>query len=80
MIVKELFTTAKKSEDSRTLLAMVKRDAGFDPAHNDWEFLVLRRTPKPIIVERGKMAHCQSCHEKAKGQDFVFRGYAMGKR
>lgn len=80
MIVKELFATNKKGADSRTLLAMVKRDEGFDPAHGDWEFLALRRLKQPIIVERGKIAHCHSCHDKAKAQDFVFRGYATGKR
>jgi len=80
MIVKELLATNKKSAEPRTLLAMVKRDAGFDPAHGDWEFLVLRRLKQPIIVERGKIAHCHACHEKAKAQDFVFRGYATGKR
>jgi hypothetical protein len=80
MIVKELLATNKKSAESRTLLAMVKRDEGFDPAHGDWEFLVLRRLKQPIIVERGKIAHCHACHEKAKAQDFVFRGYATGKR
>ena len=41
---------------------------------------MLRRLKQPIIVERGKIAHCHACHEKAKGQDFVFRGYATGKR
>lgn len=80
MIVKELLSSNKKGTEARTLLAMVKRDEGFDPAHGDWEFMVLRRIKQPIIVERGKIAHCQNCHEKAKAQDFVFRGYAMGKR
>lgn len=80
MVVKELFPTAKKGAESRTLLALVKRDEGYDPKHDDWEFLVLRGSKKPIIVERGKIAHCQACHEKAKAQDFVFRSYAPGRR
>lgn len=72
ILVKELLA-APKGRDPRTLLAMVKREDGFDPANGNWEFFVLRVTDIPVVVDSGRITHCAQCHTRAKPQDFVFR-------
>jgi len=73
IIVKERLPL-KKSSASEWLLAMVKREEGFNPAAGDWEFFVLR-TPEKVVIERGRIENCQACHARAKETDFVFRHY-----
>lgn len=59
--------------------AMVKREKGFNPDGNDWEFFVLDANPDHTtrIVKRGKAevvnigVPCQTCHQAAKDFDFV---------
>ena len=77
MLVKELLA-APKGSDPRTLLAMVKREQGFNPTNGNWEFFVLRITDIPVVVDSGRITYCAACHSKAKQQDFVFRNY-LGK-
>jgi len=64
----------KKSSAAEWLMAMVKREEGFNPAAGDWEFFVLR-TPEKVVIERGRIENCQACHARAKETDFVFRNY-----
>jgi cytochrome P460 len=78
MLVKELLAAPKGSEP-RTLLAMVKREEGFNPGTGNWEFFVLRVTDVPVVVDSGRIAHCAECHSKVKEHDFVFRNY-LGKK
>jgi hypothetical protein len=73
IIVKERLPL-KKSSASEWLMAMVKREEGFNPAAGDWEFFVLR-TPEKVVIERGRIENCQACHARAKETDFVFRHY-----
>ena len=47
---------------------MVKRGAGFDPQHGDWEYFYFE---DPAKIESGKIASCMKCHDGA-GQDHVF--------
>jgi hypothetical protein len=56
------------------LTAMMKREKGFNPPSNDWEFMVLSGDAKTII-ERGKLENCITCHTAKRAQDFVFRNY-----
>lgn len=56
------------------LTAMIKRTKGFNPAANDWEFLVISGDAKKI-KQREKTGACQSCHESASAKDFVFDNY-----
>src|SRR5260370_9411989 len=73
IIVKERLPL-KKSSATEWLMAMVKREEGFNPAAGDWEFFVLR-TPEKVVIERGRIENCQACHARAKETHFVFRHY-----
>lgn len=48
---------------------MVKRAAGFDPAHGDWEYFYFDDKKK---IESGPISSCIKCHESAKSGDYVF--------
>lgn len=48
---------------------MIKRAAGYDPAHGDWEYFI---EEDDRALERGKLSTCIACHAKAKGPDHVF--------
>lgn len=53
------------------LTVMVKREPGFNPAADDWEFLVVD-DGMTKIREREKTGSCQQCHASQKDRDFVF--------
>ncbi|WP_394796455.1 hypothetical protein [Armatimonas sp.] len=61
VLVKEKFDNPKGSGTPELLTAMVKREKGYNPACYDWEFLVLDGKAERVL-ERGKLARCQSCH------------------
>ncbi len=48
---------------------MVKRPAGYDPEHGDWEYFYFEDASK---IESGRIASCVQCHQAAKGKDYVF--------
>jgi Cytochrome P460 len=48
---------------------MVKRSAGYDPKHGDWEYFYFEDTKK---IESGRIASCVQCHSSAKDKDYVF--------
>jgi hypothetical protein len=48
---------------------MVKRAAGYDPKHGDWEYLYFEDTKK---IESGRVASCVQCQSSAKDKDYVF--------
>ncbi len=48
---------------------MVKRPAGFDPEHGDWEYFYFQ---DPAKIESGRIASCVNCHQSAKATDYVF--------
>ncbi|WP_438043317.1 hypothetical protein [Sorangium sp. So ce128] len=54
-----------------TLLAMVKRPAGYDPDGGNWEYLVL--TPQGTSTHRGALPLCKRCHADAP-HDHLFGG------
>lgn len=56
------------------LMAMVKREKGFNAPSNDWEFLVLSGDAKNIQAQ-GKLDNCIACHTAKRSNDFVFRNY-----
>lgn len=51
--------------------AMIKRDAGYDPDHGDWEYVFVTRRPLST-VQRGQLSKCRDCHAKARDTDYVF--------
>lgn len=48
---------------------MIKRPAGYDPQHGDWEYFYFEDVAK---IESGRIASCVQCHESAKSKDYVF--------
>jgi hypothetical protein len=72
VIVREKLETEAGSP--QLLTAMIKRTKGFNPAANDWEFLVISGDAKKI-KQREKTGACQSCHESVSAKDFVFDNY-----
>jgi hypothetical protein len=48
---------------------MVKRPAGYDPQHGDWEYFYFE---DPKKIESGRIASCVQCHDAAKEKDHVF--------
>ena len=71
-----MIVRAKLSQpDSATpdlLAVMIKREKGFNPSGNDWEFLTLNGSATTIRSRRKKGA-CFECHRSQ--QDFVYGNY-----
>lgn len=55
---------------------MIKRAAGYDPTHGDWEYFYLADTGK---LEHGRLASCINCHRNAAGSDHVFGDWFQGE-
>ena len=70
-IVREKLLTAT-SETPEVVAAMLKREKGFNPAANDWEFIIFN-ADLTKIKQRQKTGACQRCHASITYQDFVFR-------
>lgn len=64
-------------DDGKTQLftGMLKREKGYFPECGDWEFFTVGAEASKI-VQRGKLAHCASCHEDFAQGDFVSKMYA----
>ena len=48
---------------------MLKRPAGYDPKHGDWEYFYFEDSKK---IESGRITSCVQCHSSAKDKDYVF--------
>jgi hypothetical protein len=70
MLVKEQFDKTVAGDRPAGILAMEKREAGFDPDNGDWRWIVV--SAKGEIVKEGKIEQCAACHRESK-HDFVFR-------
>ena len=51
--------------------AMIKREAGYDSEHGDWEYVYVARGADST-VERGHLSNCRECHSKARDTDYLF--------
>lgn len=51
---------------------MIKREAGYDSEHGDWQYVFVSQYDKPQVVE-GKLKHCIDCHQGAKDTDYLFK-------
>lgn len=62
-----------KADDTlpQLLAVMIKRARGFNPAANDWEFLVVDGALSKI-QQRQKKGSCLECHASQKARDFVY--------
>lgn len=74
IIVREKLLQEEADAAPQLLVAMVKRERGFNPSANDWEFLVLDGSATRI-TERQKTGSCSDCHRRQENNDFVFRSY-----
>ena len=65
----------KKTDETPELVTvMIKREKGFSPKSNDWEFFVVSgRVEK--VMDREKAGSCSKCHTQAKENDFVFKNF-----
>ena len=54
------------------IAVMIKREPGFNPKANDWEFAVVSSVGKRV-THREKTGSCQKCHSSEAKSDFVFR-------
>lgn len=54
--------------------AMVKRDAGYDPDHGDWEYVHVVAQPERQVT-RGRLESCINCHATMRDKDYLFRTY-----
>jgi hypothetical protein len=62
--------TEKDSEPAHNGVGgMVKRPAGYDPEHGDWEYFYF---DDPAKIESGRIESCVQCHSAAKSKDYVF--------
>ena len=75
LIVKEKCRDAA-GQDTELFTAMLKHEAGYNPACGDWEFLVLDRDTR--ITAAGKIESCMECHQKFQHTDYVARVYLQG--
>ena len=69
MIVRE--TLLPSSEAPARLVAMIKREKGFNRKANGWEFLTINGEGTRIL-KREKSGKCLDCHVSATESDFVF--------
>ncbi len=71
MLVREKLLTPRASSPA-VLVVMIKREKGFNPKANDWEFLTVSGDQKKI-EKREKEGSCLQCHASESTNDFVFR-------
>lgn len=73
LIVKQKFSGAStRSVVLHTL--MRKRQPGFDPANNDWEYSVIDGTGRSTLAT-GRIESCLGCHSQYQNTDYVTRTY-----
>lgn len=70
VIIKEKLDLVPDQSPLTTGLAgMIKREAGYDPDHGNWEYFIVDDiTP----MRRGKLESCITCHTKVASSDYVF--------
>ena len=72
IIVREKYFTLGSPPE--TIIAMVKREKGFNDASGDWEFFVFNGRDM-ALTSRESVGSCATCHARAKDTDWTFRTY-----
>ena len=70
IVVKEAY---RPDKDYVGLIAIMRKKAGMDPAHNDWEFIEYTRNAsdaKFSVIAEGRI--CWGCHARVEDIDYVF--------
>jgi hypothetical protein len=70
ILVREKLLTPTATSPT-VLVVMIKREKGFNPKANDWDFLTVSGDLKKI-EKREKEGKCQACHASEAKNDFVF--------
>ena len=70
IIVREKLTQANDLRP-QLLTVMIKRERGFNPKANDWEFLAVDGAMTKVF-ERQKKGSCLNCHASQAHRDFVY--------
>jgi hypothetical protein len=76
-IVKEKWDD-ERAKSPIAYAAMIKREAGYDPKHGDWEY-VYATLGEQGSIERGRMKTCIDCHATAEKRDYLFRNWLDAK-
>jgi hypothetical protein len=80
VVIKEKYHHYYPGAQPTAVAAMIKREAGYDPEHEDWEYAYEERwAGSERKVVRGKLESCIECH-KVAGIDYLFRPYLEAKR
>jgi hypothetical protein len=75
IIVKE---AQRPGRDFIGLIAVMRKERGADPAHNDWRFIEwTRESPDERFAVTARDAVCWSCHAGAEQTDYVWI-YTLG--
>jgi hypothetical protein len=77
LIVKEKHPS-KENKNPELLTAMVKREAGYDSDHGDWQYVSLNGAATKVTAS-GKLEKCQGCHDRVAEQGYVFGDYIPKK-
>jgi hypothetical protein len=72
LLVKEKCADAEFRK-TELFTVMLKREAGYNSAAGDWEFLVLDRDAR--LTANGKIDSCMECHQRFQRTDYVSRVY-----
>lgn len=75
IIVKEKFSI-NSPDNIEVITIMIKQKKNYNPEFGDWEFAVLGGD-RLVLSDRGRLTQCQTCHEYAKSEGFVFRDYLI---
>jgi len=73
IIVKQKFSGIR-SQTVELHTVMKKRQPGFDPINNDWEYSVVDGTGRKTLAA-GRIESCIGCHSQYQNTDYVTREY-----
>lgn len=74
LVVKSKFDP-QQPEKVELFTGMLKRAAGFDPEHGDWEYFTADGTLRRMTA-RGQLQECRACHTEFAATDHVSKLYA----
>lgn len=73
MIVREKLNKPA-DEIPEMLSAMIKRERGFNPLTNDWDFILVDKATSKVSTGRSTQS-CAVCHATMRSSDFLFKTY-----
>jgi hypothetical protein len=81
VVIKEKYPEYDPNARPVAIAAMIKREAGYDPDHGDWEYAFEQLSPEQERkTVRGKLDNCIECHKGTRSKDYLFRPYLKASR